>query len=237
MLWYKGWFETRFKLLSMLAFTVLFLSLLAMRSVGARGSVSDFRPIILMISTFSVPFPIVMTCAILAGTGIATQPSFQASKGLHGSTLFTLSMPESRLRLLSVRAFIGWLEMAAVIGVLCFDMWLAMPMLRDIATPFEMFEQAGTLIAGNSIVYFFSVLLGTVLDDQWRVWGTMFVSLGAGWLCMHGSLPAFANILHGIANDSPIVAHTIPWNVIAFSLGLSAILFVAALKVAQRREY
>ncbi|MGC2401345.1 MAG: hypothetical protein WA510_16235 [Acidobacteriaceae bacterium] len=47
----------------------------------------------------------------------------------------------------------------------------------------------------------------------------------------------FANIVHGIGERSPIFAHTIPWNAMAFSLGLSAILFFAALKIAQRREY
>jgi hypothetical protein len=39
-------------------------------------------------------------------------------RDLHGSTLFTLSLPASRLRLMSVRAAIGWLEGAGVIGVL-----------------------------------------------------------------------------------------------------------------------
>jgi hypothetical protein len=49
---------------------------------------------------------------------VTTQPSLVASKGIHGSTLFTLSLPVSRLRLMSVRAAIGWLEGAGVIGVL-----------------------------------------------------------------------------------------------------------------------
>jgi hypothetical protein len=184
-----------------------------------------------------IPFFIVFTCAFLAGAGIATQTPFQASKGLHGSTLFTLSMPVSRLRLLVVRAGIGWLETAAVIGIICWEMWLAMPLQMAGVTPIEMFEQAATLIACSSTVYFLAVLLGTVLDDQWRVWGTLLASIGIWLLCTQFSLPAFADIAHGIGKRSPIVAHTIPWNAMAFSLGLSATMFFAALKIAQRREY
>jgi hypothetical protein len=36
---------------------------------------------------------------------------------------------------------------------------------------------------------------------------------------------------------SPVLAHTMPWTAMVFSLGLAAILFFAALKVAQTREY
>jgi hypothetical protein len=235
MLWLKGWLETRFRLLYMLAFTAV--PLYVMRSAGAHASARSVSGLAAGLASRVIPFFIVFTCAFLAGAGIATQPSLQASKGLHGSTLFTLSMPVSRLRLLAVRAGIGWLETAAVIGVVCCEMWLAMPLQRAGVTPIEMFEQAATLIACSSAIYFLSVLLGTVFDDQYRVFGTLLTSVGIAWLCTKFSLPAFANIFHGIGERSPIVAHTIPWNVMAFSLGLSAILFFAALKIAQRREY
>ena len=235
MLWLKGWLETRFRLLFMLAFTAL--PLYSMHSAGAHASAHSVSGLAAGLVSHVIPFFIVFTCAFLAGAGIATQTPFQASKGLHGSTLFTLSMPVSRLRLLVVRAGIGWLETAAVIGILCWEMWLAMPLQRAGVTPIEMFEQAATLIACSSTVYFLAVLLGTVLDDQWRVWGTLLAAVGIWLLCTQFSLPAFASIVHGLGERSPIVAHMIPWNVMAFSLGLSAILFFAALKIAQRREY
>jgi hypothetical protein len=235
MLWLKGWLETRFRLLFVLAFTAL--PFYSMHSAGAHASASSASGLAAALASNVIPFFTVMVCAFLAGAGITTQAPFRASKGLHGSTLFTLSMPVSRLRLLAVRAGIGWLETAAVIVVLCCGMWLAIPLLRGVVTPIEMFEQVGTLIACSSSIYFLSVLLGTVLDDQWRVWGTMLASVGIWLLCTHVSLPAFADIIRGIGERSPIVAHAIPWNAMAFSLGLSAILFFAALKIAQRREY
>jgi ABC-2 type transport system permease protein len=235
MLWLKGWLETRFRLLFMLIFTAPLL--FVMHSAGAHATASSVSGRVAGLVSQVIPFFIVFTCAFLAGAGIATQTSFQASKGLHGSALFTLSMPVRRLRLLAVRAGIGWLETSAVIGVLCCEMWLEIPMQRAGVTPIEMFEQAATLIACSSAIYFLSVLLGTMLDDQWRVRGTVLASVGIWVLCTELSLPAFADIAHGIGERSPLVAHTIPWNVMAFSLGLSAILFFAALKIAQRREY
>ncbi len=235
MLWLKGWLETRFRLLFMLIFTAPLL--FVMHSAGAHATASSVSGRVAGLVSNAIPFFIVFACAFLAGAGITTQTSFQASKGLHGSALFTLSMPVRRFRLLAVRAGIGWLETAAVIGVLCCEMWLEIPMQRAGVTPIEMFEQAVTLIACSSAIYFLSVLLGTMLDDQWRVRGTVLASVGIWVLCTQLSLPAFADIAHGIGERSPIVAHTIPWNVMAFSLGLSAILFLAALKIAQRREY
>jgi hypothetical protein len=89
----------------------------------------------------------------------------------------------SRFRLLAARASIGWLEGAAAIGTLCWEMWLVSPLLRATVTPFETFEYAGTLTACASALYFLSVLLATFLDDQWRVWGHPD--------CLHGVMVAF----------------------------------------------
>ena len=180
---------------------------------------------------------VVMINSLLASAGIATQPSLVASKGIHGSTLFTLSLPVSRLRLMSVRAAIGWLEGIGVIGVLCCALWLLSPALRAMVGPGTMLQYAATLIACGSAIYFVSVLLGTFLDDQWRTWGTMLTSGGLWWLSTHTALPAFLDIFRGMGKGSPLITHTTPWNAILFSVLLAAVLFFAALKVLRAREY
>lgn len=233
MLWYKSWLEFRFRLLFMLAFTVPYLVL--MHSIQGRGP--TVRAGIVGFVAYSVPGFMIVLCAFLAGAGIATQPALQATKGLHGSTLFTLSLPVTRFRLLAVRAGAGWLGLAAVVGVLCGEMWLAAPMLREMATPAEMFGYAGTLIACSSMLYFVSVLLATFLDEVWRTWGTMITGAAVWWLCVKVSLPDFANTLRGMGKGSPILAHTVPWSAMGFSVGVGAILFFVALNVARAREY
>jgi hypothetical protein len=235
MLWRKGWLETGFRLLFILGYTTLILFL----QYSARNAAPPphAKTAVFTLVMFSNPILVLVICAMLAGAGIVTQPALQATKGLHGSTLFTLSLPVSRLRLLAVRASIGWLEGVGVIGVFCWGMWLVSPVFRVSVTSVEMVEYAGTLISCGSALYFLSVLLATFLDDQWRAWGTMLASAALWLLSPRIPLPISVDIFRAMRDGSPLIAHTVPWTAIAFSLALAAVLFSAALKVAQTREY
>ena len=229
MLWHKGWLETRYRLLFALAFVGFLLILQHKPGATPQGVIGQIL--------FINPTLVVMTYSLLAGAGVTTQPSLVASKGIHGSTLFTLSLPVSRLRLMSVRAAIGWLEGAGVIGVLCCAVWFLSPALRSIAGSGTMLRYAATLIACGSAIYSLSVLLGTFLDDQWRTWGTMLTSAGLWWLSTHAPLPASLDIFRGMGGSSPLLTHTMPWNAILFAALLTAALLFTALKVLQAREY
>jgi hypothetical protein len=230
MLWYKGWLETRFKVLVVVAFMGLILTL-AYSGEGVRtpASINGF-----VISTM---FLGVTTPVLLAGAGITTQPAVKATKGLHGSMHFTLSLPVSRLGLLAVRAGLGWLEMAAVFGAWCCALWILFPVLREVATAAELFEHEVAFVACASGLYAINVLLATFLDDLWRTYGSMIASGALWWLSNHTPLPASANIFRAMGEASPLFAHTMPWTAMAFSFGLTATLFLAALKIVQAREY
>lgn len=235
MLWLKGWLETRFRLCLSLALLAVLLAFA--HSIPATPVASGARLPIFGVILFSNPTFIVMVCGFLAGAGIATQPSFQGMKGVHGSILFTLSLPVSRLRLLAVRAFVGWVEAMCAIGMFCGALWVAIPALRAAATAHEMFEYAGTMMVCASALYFLSVLLATFLEDQWRVWGTMLSCAGLWWLSSRGFLPASADFFRAMGTDSPLIAHTVPWHALGFSAGLCMVLFLAALSIVQTREY
>jgi hypothetical protein len=229
MLWHKGWLETRYRLLFVLGFLAFFLFLRHNLGTTPQG--------IFAFAQFTTPLLVVMIYAMLAGAGVATQPSFVAVKGIHGSTLFTLSLPVSRLRLISVRAAIGWLEGVGVIGVLCCGLWFLSPALRAMVGPGVMLQYWAALIGCGSAIYSLSVLMGAFLDDQWRIWGTMLTSAGLWWLSTHIPLPVSLDIYRGLGKGSPLMAHTMPWNAIGFSLLLAAVLFFAALRVVRAREY
>jgi hypothetical protein len=229
MLWYKGWLETRFRLLFALA--LVGFSLVSLYSVGLRAQTG-----VLALVGIATVFAATLSF-MLAGAGIATQPALQATQGLHGSMLFTLSLPVSRFRLLAVRAGLGWLEMVGGIGMLCCGTWALFPILRVTTTAAEMLDYAGVLITCASGLYSISVLLATFLDDQWRMWGSIFAFAALWWLSNHTPLPASANIFRAMVQGSPLIAHTMPWTAMVFSLGLAAILFFAALKVVRTREY
>jgi hypothetical protein len=230
MLWQKGWLETRLRLLFALAFIGFMLYMLQSAHYGAA------KPLRMIVQN-TAPSCVMAFCALLGGAGIVTQPPFQATKGTHGSILFTLSLPVTRLRLLAVRATIGWLELAALIAALCTGMWLISSPLRATVMPAEMAEYAVTLIICASALYCLSVLLATFLEDQWRIWGTMIISVAMWWLFSHIHLPASTDIFEAMSMRSPIITHTMPWSAMAFALTLAATFLFAALKIAQSREY
>ena len=234
MFWYKGWLETKFKLLLMLGCMVFYLGVFyLMRTHAAPPGAKPASVFGLTATAFAT-----LLYTWLAGAGINTQPSFQATKGLHGSTLFTLSLPVSRLRLLTVRASIGWLEMAGAIFAWCYGCWLILPVVKGSVSAVDLFQYAAALIVCASSLYFLSVLLGTFLDDQWRMGITLMAS-GALWmLCSYVHLPASVDVVRAILGESsPLVAHTMPWTAMLFSVLLATVFSLAAVKIVQLREY
>lgn len=232
MLWFKGWLEVRFRLGFSLAITAFLL--ITVHLSGTKPPQPGAR--VLEALMIMVRSAIVVYFAMVAGAGINTQPAFQATKGLHGSTLFTLSLPVSRLRLLAIRSSLGWLAMSLLITFLCIAMGFLAPEGVSVTMP-QMLQQAAALIACTTGFYYASVLLGTLLDDIWRVWGSMFVFGGFWLLTTYVHLPNSLDLIRAMGQGSPIVAHSMPWGAMTFSIGLAAVWFVAAWKIAERREF
>ena len=93
------------------------------------------------------------------------------------------------------------------------------------------------IVACASAPYFLTVLLVAFLDDQWPSWGAAIACMAIGGLPYVIRVPVYADILRGMGEGSPLVAHAMPWPAMAFSLALAAALFFAALKIVQRQEY
>jgi hypothetical protein len=233
MLWHKGWLETRFRLLVVLGFITAFLAFFY--AAGTKPPLSSARQMSGITSL--VTAALAMICGMLAGAGINTQPAFQSGKGLHGSTIFTLSLPVSRFRLLAVRASLGWMEMTGVIAILCGGLWAVFPPLRAASTAAGMLGYTGDVIACSSALYSVSVLLATFLEEQWRMIGTLVSFAALSWLSSNAPLPASVNIFRAIEEGSPLLTHAMPWGAMAFSLVLASLLLFASLRIVQRREY
>ena len=67
-----------------------------------------------------------------------TQPGLQATKGLHGSLQYTLTLPVSRLQLLTNRVALGLIQTASVHALVCVAIWFSHPALRA-GAPGDMF--------------------------------------------------------------------------------------------------
>jgi hypothetical protein len=234
MLWYKGWLETRLRLWIALCWTAVLLISAALRTKAGPAQLGPRQGIALALMMGSF---VTVMCVWFAGAGIASQGSFQMLKGLHGSTQLTLSLPVSRLHLLAVRATLGWMEMACVIGIYCCGVWFLAPAMTAGAPPLKMFEYAMALLACTSALYFTSVLLATFLDDQWRAGATMIACVAIWVLPSLTPVPVYTDIFRAMGEGSPLVTHVMPWSVMAFSLALAGLLFLAALRITRLREY
>ena len=231
MLWYKGWLETKWRFAFSLGIMVCFVAFFYWS--GSQGPPPKKIGEALGGAVVAVGWIAMM----LAGAGINTQPGFQAAKGLHGSAYFTLSLPVSRLRLLLVRAGLGWLLQTGIIVVFCCGFWAVFPPVRAVATGTDMVAYTGALIAYGSALYSTSVMLGTFLDDQWRVWGSVIIWFGSWMLSNTLPLPRSLNLFQAVAWNSPLVVHAMPWAAVALAAGIAVVLLWTASRIVRWREY
>jgi hypothetical protein len=80
-------------------------------------------------------------------------------------------------------------------------------------------------------------VFATFLDDQWRMWGTLLGGAALWWIPAHTSIPAAFDIFGAMSVHSPVMAHSVPWTTMLFSIALGAVLLLVALKIARAREY
>jgi hypothetical protein len=230
MLRYRGWLETRLRLLIWAVIAVFILW--SVYSLGAKGPLSP------MIVAANLGFVVAMLAGTLGGAGIVTQrSSLRPATGFHGSTIFTLSLPVTRLRLLAVRVSVSWIELCAGTVVLCAAAWILFPVLRSSVTPKEMLQYTLAMAVCATGLHSLTVVLSTFLDDVWRIYGSILVYAAIWWLPDRIPWPRFADIFGAMGKGSPLIAHSMPWNAMAFSLTLAGGLFFVALQIGRRREY
>jgi len=222
MLWYKAWLETRWR-------TLLFMSIMLFSLFQAhfQGHLTPGPGILFALPVFWLIFP-----AALAGSGIATESPFQPAKGTQGSIYFTLSLPIGRLRLLAGRALFGLAEVFAVIVVVSLVTAVAFPEIRNAVTLADACRYGITIWLCCSGTYGLSTFFSTFLNQQWQIWatmGTVFLSR----LLIGSDLFIF----RAMAQESPLITHTLPLAAMAASLGIGAAFFLAAARVVQTRQY
>jgi hypothetical protein len=150
---------------------------------------------------------------------------------------FTLSLPVGRLRLLAIRAGLGMIETVGVLAALCCEAWLLYPAPRPYLMVSGLFAHWATVSLCLSVFYSLSVFLATFLDDQEGMGVSIALILLLLVLFRMVPVPPCVNIFRAMGASSPLFTHTFPWAGMGISLGVAAILFLAALKVVQTREY
>jgi hypothetical protein len=217
----KGWMETRWRMLAGVGFALFFL--FVNRGLAPRSFVMGLGVLLTI-------------CAgMLAGTGVKSQSPAGFPEGLAGSTQFTIALPVSRLKLLTVRAAIGMLEATVLALIVCCVAWNLSPLMRSAVAPsdFARLMAIAVLFMGP---YYCSVTFCTTFLDE------PLSGLFAGWslatllwLLHHG--PATVDIVRALGEESPLITHRLPWTQMAAMAGVSLLLFCAAARVVQSREY
>jgi hypothetical protein len=228
MLWMKAWLETRWRLLYALGLPLAMLALRAMYGLTAKDT-GNLMGTIFFFSIFAAVY--------LAGSGIKTQAAFQGTQGLHGSTYFTLSLPVSRFRLLNVRAGAGLLEVAGINAAVIGASWSLSPLVRANSTSLDLLQTILAVTICTACFYFVSVVLSIFLAETWQTFGSLFIVAFVWWTISRLSLRPSADIFRCMSDASPLMTHTLPWPAMAISLFVAAVLFSAALKIVQSREY
>ncbi len=235
MLWYKGWLETRRIALVMLAlsFTILlFILLFTLVQPAAHSPFHSLAQAEAFVGLLAMYYSV--GALFLAGSGIKTQ-SAQIRKGLHGSMYFTLSLPVSRFRLFATRVGLGMLETAVILAFPPCLLRIVFVEPADHVSPSDLFAFWVTLSVCASAVYFLGVLLSTLLDDDVQGWVRTF-GFSFYWLLLSAvPLTASGNIFRAMV--SPLSTHSLPWASMGISLGVAAVLGLAAFRVVQTREY
>ena len=232
MLWYKGWLETRLRVLFVFG-NILFLVGLSLRYIDPPLPRAVVENLLSSLAVLLLFIPVV-----LGGAGInAPRILFGAAKGLHGSMYFTLSLPVSRLRLLATRAGLGMLETVGVLAALSCVAWFMLPAPRVYVTVSGLFAHWVTVSICISAFYSLSVFFATFLGDQEQAGASATLIIILLLLFRAVSVPASVNIFRAMGQSSPLITHTFPWASMGISLGVAAIMFLAAMRVVQTHEY
>ena len=230
MLWYRGWLETRGRLLFVLIMNLVIL-------LPVFGPAHGNAPGALRLLTGTIAAFTAVLAGVLAGNGIRTEPSFRPIRGVHASAAFTLSMPVSRLRLYTTRTAVGWLEASLAILLFSMGAWIAFPVLQHASSGAEMLRYALVLILCNTGIYGAAALLASWLEDVWRVWGTILFIFFLWWIPDHAALPAYANIIGAMSSNSPPMTHSMPWGAATFAVMMGMALCWLGFEIARRKEY
>jgi hypothetical protein len=218
----KAWLETRWRLLAGFGYSIFFLAG-NHRNPTVHGMVIGLGTLL------------TIAAMMLAGTGVKSQSPAGFPEGLAGSTQFTISLPVSRLRLLTVRSAVGLLESAALAVLLGCMTWSLFPAIRSAATlaDFARLNLIALLFmtAPYCAVIFFTTFVDEPLSGVYAGWTVMLLLWG-----LHHIAPG-VDVIRAWGQESPLITHRLPWPQMATSAGLALLFFWAAVRVVRTREY
>jgi len=153
-------------------------------------------------------------------------------------TLFMLSLPVSRRRIVGIRAATGLVELLALALVPSLLLPLLSPAIGHTYGLGDALIHGSCLFVAGSVFFSLSFLLSTVFHDVWRPW--LIVLGGAGVLSLLEQVsPGFSR--HGLSRvmgaESYFRGGGLPWLGLIVSAGVSVAALYAATRNIERRDF
>jgi ABC-2 type transport system permease protein len=234
MLWYKAWLETRSRFLLALVGSTALCSRLVVVFLRHESPRQTGQLLHAAHETLAAVWLLAVTLLMMGGL-------------LHekavGSSSFTLSLPVSRLRLMSVRIAVGLME-AAALAILP---WIGMLLSAKVAGNTQFISQAGfhlLLLLGGGILFLAcSLLISSFVEGEYTA---PIVSCGAiimlGYALSDDRFRPYSPWAFMLGSDyfhwrTAAFVGPVPWfHAAAFSV-IAVLLAMIAIKLIQQRDF
>jgi ABC-2 type transport system permease protein len=235
-LWYKAWLETRSRFLTCLATLTIFCTVFVYHAQGLLRPEwsADFNRLLFVTQQFVVIIW-VLAVVLLGMGGIVREKA-------NGTSLLTLSLPVSRVRLLGARIGMGFLEAVALAVV----PWAAIYVVSSFARMPILLSQVGfyiLLLLGGGTAYFaMAVLVSSVIEGEYTAPALAFGVVLLTAIVFDAWLRPF-NLWRVVTGDfyldrrSYLLIGHFPWRSIAASVSAATLMFLASARVIQRRDF
>lgn len=234
MLWYKAWLETRSRFLIALLGCIAFCLQLIL--VAPRTKEPN-EPLFMLLGVHqALVFLWIMGVTLLMMGGLLREKAL-------GSSSFTLSLPASRSRLMSVRLGMGLMQ-ATALAILP---WIGMLLAAHVPGEAKPISQASFhvfLLLGGGVVFLAtSLLVSSLVEGEYTA---PIVGFGGIIMLVYAlsdrrlvpySPWAFMMGLGYVHRQTPLVVSPIPWLHAAVFVAIAWLLVMISIKVIQERDF
>jgi ABC-2 type transport system permease protein len=261
MLWYKAWLETRFRFLIAAALMMGGSAFFVLGNPFILGTWRDWEHLHpraaeqawILRATVDYPYfiwhfvyrtmlqQLWVLCAVLIGFGGLSRESAQGAAG------FTLSLPASRRRMVSVRSAVGCVEIA-MLGLIPALVIPALSIFIEKPYPiFQGFFHAALMVLGGAVFFGLGVFLSSLIQSEHTpaLVGVALVALFYFILTPYADEGAVEPLWLKLIDASRVMAgepYPSQWATgslpgVGMSLSLAAGLFYLSIKMTEKRDY
>ncbi len=234
MLWYKAWLETRSRFLVALVGCIALCSRLVVVFLK-NGSPRQLGQVLHATHENLVVAWLLMVTLLMMG-GLVREKAV-------GSSSFTLSLPVSRLRLMSVRIGMGVME-AIALAILP---WIAMLFTAKVAAKTLFVSQAGfhvfLLLGGGLLFLAISLLVSSFIEGEYTAPIVSFsVIVVVAYELNDSKFHLYSPWSFMLGSDyfqwrSSAFVGPVPWLLAGVYVAIAVLLAVVSIKVVQQRDF